>query len=584
MFFDHAWVLWSLLPLTLLVVRSATGVSRRRRARVGLGLTDPGPGDGSARLLAAAVFLVVALAGPRWGMTERPVSPTGRDVVIALDVSRSMGVADAVPDRLGAAVAAARSLVGALGASAGDRVAVVAFAGRGVQRCPLTASLGGAVETLSTLRVDDTRPGGTDLGAAILTALDVFNRQGPSGGAGRTLVVLSDGEDHPGRWKEAATRAHELGVIVHTVAIGDDRVGGTVPPSPGTVDREAGREVVSKRSDVALAAIAQTTGGVFVPLGVASVDLGALYRDRIARTEEITRDAGRRAVRADRAGVFLLVAFTLVVAACRPSRVTLGNSRKRLARVTIGLVVVGLIAAVPRDVHRRVEAGRASYHAGRFEEALTHFEAAQAEAPEEAVPAYDVAVTLHQLGRRDAAEAAYLSARRSPSATGLLRLKVDYGRGNLALARGDVPAAIAYYSACLATSGTLRSSEADRVRDDAAANLRFAESRTPRSPSAAAGPSETRPDPPAETETDRAGRTGETSTRDAPRPVGTDDRGPSPSGRRGQGGAGGSGPAPPRRGSPEAALENAVEKVREARDRRLPSTAPMREVRAPFDW
>ena len=99
------------------------------------------PRDGTTFLLACVACLIVAVAQPRWGrLNARPVPP-GHDVVLMVDVSRSMAVEDAVPNRLAAAVEAAESLVNALAREPSNRAAVVAFAGRGVLRCPLTENL-----------------------------------------------------------------------------------------------------------------------------------------------------------------------------------------------------------------------------------------------------------------------------------------------------------------------------------------------------------------------------------------------------------------------------------------------------------
>ena len=211
----------------------AMAVRCRRRAEQWVALGQGGRlrGDGAIGWLAAIACLIVALAQPRWGWVKPPPLPPGRDVVLLVDDSRSMAAEDAVPDRLGVAVEAASSLVAALARQPGNRVAVVAFAGRGVLRCPLTENLGAAIDTLRTLRPGDIRPGGTDLGAGLTAALEAFgNReQEPEQAGGRTVVVFSDGEDHVGSSDAAALRLREAGIVVHAVAVGDAEHGHPVP-------------------------------------------------------------------------------------------------------------------------------------------------------------------------------------------------------------------------------------------------------------------------------------------------------------------------------------------------------------------
>ena len=99
-------------------------------------------------MLAAVLVMIVAMARPRFGPVAGPPQPPGHDVVLQIDVSRSMGAEDAVPNRLGVAIEAASSLLDALAGDSSNRVAVVAFAGRGVVRYPLTENLGAVKEVL----------------------------------------------------------------------------------------------------------------------------------------------------------------------------------------------------------------------------------------------------------------------------------------------------------------------------------------------------------------------------------------------------------------------------------------------------
>src|SRR5262249_29225968 len=88
------------------------------------------------------------------------------------------------------------------GPAGGERAAVVAFAGRGAARCPLTENLGAVHAVLAALRPGEIQPGGTDLAAGLDAALDAFDDQETTGG--RTIVIFSDGEDHVGAWSKAA--------------------------------------------------------------------------------------------------------------------------------------------------------------------------------------------------------------------------------------------------------------------------------------------------------------------------------------------------------------------------------------------
>ncbi len=229
-----------------------------------------------------------------------------------------MAVEDAVPNRLAVAVEAAESLVVALDREPANRAAVVAFAGRGVLRCPLTENLGAVLDALHRLRPGGVQPGGTDLGAALDAVLEAV---GPEEHAdGRSAVVFSDGEDHRDTWSARLDRLKDAGVVVHSVAIGDSEHG---HPLPADKPAEAplkyhGQTVLSQRSDAALEAIARADRRGHVKLGLTSADLGSLYETRIEPAARRNRDSSPRAERTERFPLLLAGALALVLGAFWP--------------------------------------------------------------------------------------------------------------------------------------------------------------------------------------------------------------------------------------------------------------------------
>ncbi|MCA1810257.1 MAG: VWA domain-containing protein, partial [Lentisphaerae bacterium] len=168
------------------------------------------------------LLTLLAAAGPRWGYREERVLQRGRDLVVALDVSRSMLARDVAPDRLRRAQADVTDLLRVL---QGDRVGLLAFRGRAVLLCPLTTDYNYLESALAEISVDSAPPGETDLAAAIDQALAAF---GDDVGAHRAVVMISDGEDLAGRVDEAARRAAEAGVVIFTVGLGSE-AGAPIP-------------------------------------------------------------------------------------------------------------------------------------------------------------------------------------------------------------------------------------------------------------------------------------------------------------------------------------------------------------------
>jgi hypothetical protein len=117
-----------------------------------------------------------------------------------------------------------------------------------------------------------------------------------------------------------------------------------------------------------------------------------------------------------------------------------------------------------------VAQGQAAYGIGRLDEALAAFDTAIARAPGLAIPRYNAAATLFQLGRFTEARQRYLEARERAGRS--LQTKIDYALGNTALVEGDIPGAIRSYDLCLAS--TARGAALEAVRRDAAINRNFA--------------------------------------------------------------------------------------------------------------
>ena len=167
--------------------------------------------------MAALTLILIALADPQVGTRMETVKREGIDLVVALDVSNSMLAKDVAPSRLEKAKHEMRTLLNML---QGDRVALVAFAGKAVVECPMTMDYGAAEIFLDVLEPNIISRPGTSLAAAIRTSLSAF---GEDSHAGKAIVLITDGENHDNDVMTAAKEAKEKGVIIHTVGIGSSQ-------------------------------------------------------------------------------------------------------------------------------------------------------------------------------------------------------------------------------------------------------------------------------------------------------------------------------------------------------------------------
>jgi Ca-activated chloride channel family protein len=255
-------------------------ISSRLLAQLKVGVS---PARQKARLViivAAVVFIILALAAPEWGVTNEEVRQRGLDIVVAIDTSNSMLAEDTPPNRLARAKLAALDL---MRRAKSDRLALIAFAGSAFLECPLTLDDAAFSQSVNALDTNTISQGGTAVAEAINEARKTFSDESDNH---KVLVIFSDGEDHDSDALEAAKRAAKEGMIIFTVGIGTPEGAQLrLRDNNGHVDYirdEDGKPVLSKLNDELLKELAATTKeGLYVPLrGTKTMD--ALYDERIA--------------------------------------------------------------------------------------------------------------------------------------------------------------------------------------------------------------------------------------------------------------------------------------------------------------
>ncbi len=274
------------------------------------------------------LLLLIAGARPQWGVREETVLNRGRDVVIAVDVSRSMLAPDVHPHRLGRAKADLIDLIRELD---GDRAAVVAFRKSPRTVCPFTTDYAFLKQAIDGLAPHCAPRGETDIGAAITHALDLL---GTDAFSHKAIVLVSDGEDLSGQAIKTAAEAASRGIPIYTVGIGS-RSGSRIPDKESQTGylQDGGNDAVSKLDDSTLHGIAEASaGGAYIPLGTAgtaSTTLGQLYRKRLATIEarDMAETQRRRVI--ERYQWFLAPALLCLLAAAALSRGRLAIKRQR---------------------------------------------------------------------------------------------------------------------------------------------------------------------------------------------------------------------------------------------------------------
>ena len=294
--------------------------ARREKALAKITLSVPKSSVSGVQMglvIAGLALSLFAAARPQWGKTTEKTVERSRNVVVAIDVSRSMLAQDVRPNRLERAKADVADLIDSL---EGDRCALVAFRRTGVVICPLTTDHGYLRSALEQLTPESAPRGETDLGSAIRAALDALD---PAADDHNAIIMISDGGDLRGEALANAELAKKRGIPIFTVGIGDPRNGAAIPSEDGRGEQKfQGQTVKVKLEEAALKAISEASKGRYVPLataGTAETTLGAIYRRflRQVAAKEQNEEAERAA---ERYQIFLIPGLVLLIAGAMLSK------------------------------------------------------------------------------------------------------------------------------------------------------------------------------------------------------------------------------------------------------------------------
>lgn len=242
-------------------------------------------------LLAACAAMIMALARPQASAGTRTEKSLGRNVLIALDLSRSMRVSDVKPDRLGRAKMVVYEMLEAM---PNERVGVIGFAGSAYVYAPLTVDHNAVRETVEQIDETWAPKGGSDLGAAIRLAIDTLKKTGQKNNA---LVILSDGEKHDDDLDDMIAQARESGVYILAIGVGTED-GDYVPhaefPDGRMVDK-SGKPVLSRLQPEVLRKLASETKGRYAAAG-SGADVTSMIKDVVKDLDAFEIEGRERAV------------------------------------------------------------------------------------------------------------------------------------------------------------------------------------------------------------------------------------------------------------------------------------------------
>ncbi len=321
--FGNLNFLWFLFLIPLLVIFYIYAFDKKKKAlaqfahsevlsRLLVWVSFPRQYLKAAFLCVSVLFIVFSLTEPKWGYHWQEVKRKGVDIMLVLDVSRSMLAADVKPSRLERAKLEISDLADKL---QGDRIGLVVFAGSAFAQCPLTLDYGAFKMFLDQVDTDIVSRGGTDIGGAIRRAQSAF-LEGEN--KYKIIILITDGEDLEGEGLKAAEEAKKKGIKIFAVGIGSNE-GVPIPVTDEQGNKvyvrdKEGKMVLSKLDETSLQKIALYTGGAYVR-GNAAEGLGLekIYNEKIMDLEKKELKSTMQKRYENRYQIPLLFAIILII-------------------------------------------------------------------------------------------------------------------------------------------------------------------------------------------------------------------------------------------------------------------------------
>ena len=431
MTFAHPHWFYGLALLPLLVFVQIAADSRRRklvRQLVASRLESQLAGTASqgkrwlrlALVLLGLAAVFVTLAQPRWGVQSVAVTTRGRDIIIAIDTSRSMLANDLAPSRLARVKLAAEDLITEC---KGDRIGLVAFAGTAFLQAPLTADSGAVLASLHELDTEIIPRGGTNIADAIHTAMDAF---GKGESEDRAIVLFTDGEELDA---DGVAAAKELNGTAKIFTVGAGSPDGTIIAVRGDrgqtdfIKDPQGEIVKSKLDEDRLRAIAEAAGGFYIRLQSGPPEMERIRREGLMQLRAHDEETRTTRKEIERYQYPLAVALFFLIAS-----LFIGDRRR-------GIAFAALLFSLPAGAWAS-NPGLESYRHEDYAGAIQHFEKELKRLPKTDALQFDIGTAAYKSGQLDKALEAFSNAIRTQNPG--LREKAEYNLGNTLFQRGSL--------------------------------------------------------------------------------------------------------------------------------------------------
>lgn len=350
--------------------------------------------------LVTMLMLVLALANLRLPSGSETVAKTGIDVMIALDVSKSMLAQDVKPTRLDRAKQMLGRLIDKLG---NNRVGIVIFAGKAYLQMPLTGDIAAAKMYLSSASTQSVPTQGTVIGDALKMCFASFN---PQEKKYKAVVLITDGEDHDETANDIAKQMAAEGVVIYTVGIGSTTGSPIMDASTGQFKTdEQGNTVVSKLNESLLQSVAKNGKGSYL-LYSSTEQVVASLTSQLATLHQRTVTEESLMNYRNFFQIFLAVALLLLIVELFVSETKMMKQMEKGAAVVFLVLLLGPPSFAQGD-KQLIKEGNDRYKKSDYAGARTDYEKVLETSPENEVAQYNLGNALYKTDKTQEAISAY---------------------------------------------------------------------------------------------------------------------------------------------------------------------------------
>nr|MBA2250597.1 VWA domain-containing protein [Chitinophagaceae bacterium] len=387
---------------------------------------------------------VLALANLVLPTGEQKVNRNGIDVMIALDVSNSMLADDIKPSRLERAKQIISKLIDRLG---DDRIGIVIFAGRAYLQMPMTTDHSAAKMYLSAASPSDVPTQGTVISEALKMCYSAFNTKEKKY---RTIILITDGEDHDEDAIKVTKELSEEGVMVNTIGIGSPQ-GSPIrdAETPGGYKKdENGNMVITKLNEEELRTIAQTGNGLYQLFTSADVVAGNMNK-KLAGMGQTSLVDSSFAINESYFWYFLLGALILLVAELFfPERKKIKTNRV-ITKSTVTLLLLLVINnSFAQSGTKAIIKGNEAYKIKQYDNAVGQYQKALAREPANAIASFNLGNALYRKNKTDDALKSYESSVKNTKDNNT-KEKIYYNSGVTLQKQNKLPECITAYKNAL---------------------------------------------------------------------------------------------------------------------------------------